>query len=71
MTKIILSLTAGGLIYALFNYIAPLYISAEESINIKLCAPYTPETVNNILYCQCTKSEKQRPGKCNEKYKND
>lgn len=73
--KIILILCGGALIYTIVNYLPPLYAErsgeAEKAADAKLCAPYPAKErgKTNVLYCQCTDSESQVPGKCNEKYK--
>jgi len=61
----------------LFSTLVPLYAEwsgqAERDLKAKLdaesCASYTPLYINNVLFCQCSDTESQKSGKCNEKYK--
>lgn len=65
----IIALCVGGLIFAIFNYIAPLY-AEYESADVKSCGQYEPyRGVDNVLLCKCSDNEKQVPGKCGSKYK--
>lgn len=79
---VITTLCAIGLCLALFGTLRPWYAETfgekeeKEKItfnledDVKSCYPYTPyRGKDNVLMCQCTNSEKQKPGKCNEKYK--
>ena len=66
MIKTILSLCVGALIFAFFNWLAPVLTGYQDS---KECAPYKHERVNGVLYCKCSDSEIQKPGKCGSKYK--
>lgn len=44
-------------------------LQAEK--DAKACRDYPVKYIDNVLYCKCTETESQRPGKCQEKYKND
>lgn len=76
LSQALIPLFAIGLTLWLFSTLAPLYAewsgNAEEEIQAKLdaesCASYTPLYINHILFCQCSDNEKQKPGKCSEKY---
>ena len=41
----------------------------KAKLDIKSCASYTPIYINNVLFCQCSDNESQKPNKCSEKYK--
>jgi len=77
--RIILALAGGALIYTVINYLPPLYAewsgAAERAGQAKLdaekCASYKPVYINKVLFCQCSDTESQKPGKCSEKYKRD
>jgi len=66
MIKPITALSVGALIFAIFNYIPPLYADYQDA---KECAPYEPARVNGVLYCKCSDKELQKVGKCGSKYK--
>ncbi len=70
MTKTIISICLGGLVFAVFNYIAPMYAEYKSKEDVKDCAPYEPiRGKTGVLYCQCSDSERQKPGRCEDKYK--
>lgn len=43
----------------------------KEKLDAESCPSYTPIYIDNVLFCQCSDTESQKPNKCNEKYKND
>lgn len=41
----------------------------KEKLDAESCPSYTPIYIDNVLFCQCSDTESQKPNKCNEKYK--
>lgn len=72
MKQIILLISIGFVAYEGYEQYQIRQLRAELfDLSIKLCAPYKPAPIGptNVLYCQCSKSEKQKPNKCEDKYK--
>ncbi len=74
MIKIIVSLTIAYLTFALFSTLAPWYNETfkekkEEKTDIELCGkdypPYRGK--DNVLLCECSTIEKQKPNRCGGK----
>lgn len=68
-----------GLFLALLSTLEPWWnettgqaeIDLKAKLDAEKCASYTPLYIDNLLFCQCSDTESQKPNKCQEKYKND
>jgi len=77
----IASICVIGFCLFLGQHLVPVFVEwfggAEQSIDAKLqaeqdakaCGDYPVKYINDVLYCKCTETESQKPGKCLEKYK--
>lgn len=77
LSQIITTLCALWLLWLLFGTLEPWVdeLSGEterlekEKLDAESCPSYTPIYIDNVLFCQCSDTESQKPNKCNEKYK--